>query len=84
MLVCPVMSNTLPSPVPKNLREQMLNFITNAPEERLPDLHTRLLIAERDQLWKEIGEQAQADFEAGKFDAVNESVHEYRSRNRPK
>lgn len=78
------MSNTLPSPVPKNLREQMLKFITNAPEDRLPDLHTRLLIAERDQLWAEMGEQAQADFETGKFEGVNESVQAYRSRNRQK
>ena len=76
------MTSTLPQPVPKNLREQMVSFIASAPEERLPDLHKRLLIAERDQIWKEIGEQAQADFEAGKFEGVEDSIREYRNRNR--
>jgi hypothetical protein len=78
------MTPALPQPVPKNLREQMVNFISNAPEEQLPDLHIRLLIAERDQLWKEIGEQAQSDFESGKLEGVDESIREYRRRNRQK
>jgi hypothetical protein len=70
-------STALPQPVPKNLREQRVSFIANAPEERLPDLHRRLLIAERDELWKEIGVHAQTDFEAGKFVEVEESAREY-------
>lgn len=78
------MTSTVPQPVPKNLREQILNFISIVPEERLPDLHMRLLVAERDKLWKEIGEQARADFEAGRFEGVEESVREYRNRNKQK
>jgi hypothetical protein len=30
-----VMTTPLPQPVPKNLREQRVSFIANAPEERL-------------------------------------------------
>jgi hypothetical protein len=77
-----VMTTPLPQPVPKDLREQRVSFISNAPEERLPDRHRRLLIAERDELWNEIGEHVQADFEAGKFVGVEESAREYRSRNK--
>lgn len=78
------MTSTLPQPVPKNLREQMMNLIARAPEEELPEIHRRLLIVERDRLWKEIQQQAQADADAGKHDNVQEMVREYRaSRRRP-
>jgi hypothetical protein len=53
-----VLTISLPQPVPTNLREQRVSFIESALEERLPDLHRRLPIAERDELWKEIDEQA--------------------------
>lgn len=76
------MTPSLSQPVPKNLREQMIRFIESAPEERLPDLHRRLLLEERDRLWKQVQEQAQADYDAGKYEGVSEMIHEYRTRNR--
>lgn len=76
------MTSALPQPVPKNLREQIVSFVLSAPEEDLPDLGRRLLMAERDQLWKEVQAQAKADFEAGKYDDVPRIIAEYRSRNK--
>ena len=60
----------------------MANFIASAPEEDLPDIHKRLLIAERDRLWADVQTQAQSDSDAGKYENVPELIREYRSRNR--
>lgn len=76
------MTSTLPQPVPHNLRELMISFIQSAPEEQLPELNKRLLIAERDRLWSEVQAQAQADADAGKYENVPEMVREYRARNK--
>ena len=60
----------------------MINFIQSAPEDQLPEINRRLLIAERDKLWSEIQAQAGRDLEAGKFERVEEMVREYRLRNK--
>ena len=60
----------------------MINFIQSAPEDQLPEINRRLLIAERDKLWSEIQSQAGRDLEAGKFERVEEMVREYRLRNK--
>lgn len=74
------MSSPLPQPVPKDLREQMIDFIQRAPEEELPEINRRLLIAERDKLWRDVQEQASHDADSGKFEGVQEMVEEYRAR----
>lgn len=74
------MSSPLPQPVPKDLREQMIDFIRKAPEDELPEINRRLLIAERDKLWREVQEQATKDAESGKFGGVQERIEEYRAR----
>jgi len=74
------MTSTLPQPVPKNLRQQIVDFVLSVSDEELPSLGKRLLMAERDKLWKEV--QAQADFDAGKYENVPRMVEEYRARNR--
>lgn len=74
------MSSPLPQPVPKDLREQMIDFIQRAPEEELLEINRRLLIAERDKLWREVQEQATKDAASGKFEGVQERIEEYRAR----
>ena len=76
------MTARLPQPVPKDLREQLVDLILSAPEEQLPEINRVLLIAERDRLWLECQKEAQADFDAGKYDNVQEMVLKYRSRNK--
>ncbi len=76
------MTSTLPQPVPKNLREQIIGFVLSVPEEDLPGLGKRLLLAERDMLWKEVQTQAQADSDAGKYENVQQMIEEYRARNK--
>ncbi|MCB1090149.1 MAG: hypothetical protein KDL87_01365 [Verrucomicrobiae bacterium] len=61
----------------------MIGLIANAPEDELPELHRRLLIAERDRLWKEVQQDAQETYEKGGFAAVPELIRDYRNRNRP-
>jgi hypothetical protein len=76
------MSTIALHPSGQNLRQLLVGMIESAPEEQLQELHTRLLIAERDRLWKEIQVQAEADDAAGKFENVPEMIREFRMRNR--
>lgn len=67
-------------PVPKDLRQQMIQRIQSAPESDVVLLHDIWLSAAKDRLWQEIQENAAAEQEAGKLDEVPDLVRRYRAR----
>jgi hypothetical protein len=74
------MSRVDTQPVPKDLRQQMIQRIQSAPESDVVLLHDIWLSAAKDQLWQEIQENATAEQEAGKLDEVPDLVRRYRTR----
>ena len=76
------MSNAITQPVPKNLRQQMVERISTAPEEDVVFVHDLLLFAEKQRLWKQIQVDAEAEQAAGKLDNIPELVRQYRNRNK--
>ena len=73
---------TTPQPIPKDLRQQMMNRIEVASEDDLVFVNRLFLLAEKDRLWKEIQEDAAAERAAGKLDNIPELVRQYRARNK--
>jgi len=76
------MSSPNTRPVPKDLRQQMIQRIQSAPESDVVLLHDIWLSAAKDRLWQEIQQDATAEQEAGKLDPVPDLVLRYRARNR--
>lgn len=76
------MSAITDQPIPKNLRQQMVERISTAPEEDVVFVHDMLLIAEKERLWKKIQNDAEAEQAAGKLDNIPELVRQYRNRNK--
>ncbi|MDI1311217.1 hypothetical protein [Prosthecobacter sp.] len=74
------MSNTITQPVPKDLRQQMIQRIQSAPETDVLLLHEIWLSAAKDRLWQEIQQDATVEQEAGKLDQVPDLVRRYRAR----
>lgn len=74
------MSRTDTQPVPKDIRQQMIQRIQSAPESDVVLLHDIWLSAAKDRLWQEIQENATAEHEAGKLDDVPDLVRRYRAR----
>jgi hypothetical protein len=72
------MSNTLPSPVPKNLREQMLKRIEQMDDASLIRLHDLDLLGEAIRLREVISDQAEAEHAAGKWNGIEETIRAYR------
>ena len=72
------MSTIADQPIPKNLRQQMVERISTAPEEELVFLHDLLLIAEREYLWKKIQNDAEAEQASGTWQNLPEVVREVR------
>jgi hypothetical protein len=73
---------SLQQPVPKNLREQMIERISTMDDDSLIKLHDLDLLAEKLRLRQEISEQAEAERVAGKWDDLTEVIRAYRSRNK--
>lgn len=74
------MNNTIIQPVPKDLRQQMIQRIQSAPETEVLLLHDIWLSAAKDRLWQEIQQDATAEQAAGKLDQVPDLVRRYRAR----
>lgn len=72
------MSNLASQPIPKNLRQQMVERISTASEQELMLLHDLMLIAEKEHLWKRIQRDAEAEEAAGKWENLPELVREVR------
>jgi hypothetical protein len=76
------MTSTLPQPVPKNLREQMLNRVSSMDEATLLRLHDLDLLAETIRLRELISVDAEAEQVAGKWEDLTEVIRAYRNRNK--
>ncbi len=74
------MSSSITQPIPKDLRQQMIQRIQSAPEQDLVLLHDIWLSAAKERLWQEIQQDATAEQEAGKLDQVPDLVRRYRAR----
>lgn len=75
-----IMTSTLPQPVPKNLREQMLKRVEKMDEVSLVRLHELDLLAEAIRLRGVISQQAEAERASGKWEGIEETIREYRRR----
>jgi hypothetical protein len=74
------MSNAITQPIPKDLRQQMIQRIQSAPEQDVVLLHDIWVSAAKERLWQEIQQDATAEQEAGKLDQVPDLVRRYRAR----
>lgn len=77
------MSNSITQPIPKDLRQQMIQRIQSAPEQDVVLLHDIWLSAAKDRLLQEIKQDATAEQQEGKLDQVPDLVRRYRARNEP-
>jgi len=75
-----VMSSATTQPIPKDLRQQMIQRIQSAPEQDVVLLHDIWLSAAKERLWQEVQQDATAEQEAGKLDQVPDLVRRYRAR----
>ena len=74
------MSTTLPQPVPKNLREQMIKRIESAPDDDILIVHEALLHADKMRLLDEISADAERERAAGKWERLPELISEVRAK----
>ena len=75
-----IMTSTLPQPVPKNLREQMLDKLKNMPEPYLVVLYEAFLHAEAVSLLDEMSRDAEREQAEGKWDNLPDLIKEVRDR----
>jgi hypothetical protein len=75
-----IMTSTLPQPVPKNLREQMLDKLKNMPEPYLVVLYEAFLHAEAVSLLDEMSRDAELEQAEGKWDSLPDLIKEVRGR----
>ena len=76
------MNTTLDQPVPRDIREQMIRRIENAPEDFVLLVHQVLLRVEKEALWREIQTGAEADAASGKLDRIPEMIRAVRAARR--
>ena len=76
------MNSTLPQPVPKNLREQMLKRVSEMDETSLVRLYDLELLVEKIRLRDEMSKQAEDEMGQGKWEGLDEAIRQYRARNR--
>jgi predicted RNase H-like nuclease (RuvC/YqgF family) len=76
------MSTLLTQPVPKDIREQMIRRLETAPEDVVLLVHDVLLQIEKENLWRNIQNNASEDARAGKLDRVGEIIQNYRETRR--
>jgi len=69
---------TITQPIPKNLREQLVDSIAAMSEEQLLALHNAILDVEIERLRNEMSEQAEQEQAEGKWDNLQEFIKEYR------
>lgn len=71
---------TLTSPIPKNLRPELIRLIEGLPEEDLPLVNEVLLHAEKDRLWREISSEAEVERSSGRWVRLPELIREARAK----
>jgi hypothetical protein len=72
----------LAQPIPKNLREIMVNRLSAMDDEALVRLHDLDLLAEKIRLRDLMSEQAETEQAAGNWADLSEVVRAYRDRNK--
>jgi hypothetical protein len=71
---------TLASPIPKNLKQQVLAQLQDAPEADLVLVHETLLHARKLRLLDEISEDAEQERADGKWDNLPELLTSFRAK----
>lgn len=70
------------SPIPKNLRPDLIRQIETLPEEDLVLVSEVLLHAEKERLWREISAEAEAERKSRRWEKLPAIIDEVRSRRR--
>ncbi|MEI8122061.1 MAG: hypothetical protein WCI20_08400 [bacterium] len=65
-------------PSPNNLRPDLIRRIESLPEDGLLWVHKVLLHLEKDELWKELSAEMDADHHEGKFARLPDIIREVR------
>ena len=73
------MSKTLPQPIPKNLREQMLKRISTMSDQDVVELHELVLLNEKLRVRREMSDQAERENVAGLWTNLPELLRAYRA-----
>ena len=68
------------SPVPKDLRPELIRRIEGLPEQDLPLVNEVLLHAEKDRLWREVATEAEVERLDGRWDRLTEIIQEARAK----
>lgn len=76
------MSANTKTPIPKNLREQVIERVSEMSDDEVLRLHELMVLNEKLRLRDEISEQAEQERAAGKWDNLAELIQAYRSRNK--
>jgi hypothetical protein len=76
------MSSIATQPIPKNLREQMVERMQMASDEDILFAYEIMLMAEKARLWKQIQEEASQEADNGKHVNLQELIRQYRQRNK--
>ena len=71
---------TSSQPIPKNLREQLVEKVQSVPEKYLALLYEAWLDTETVRLLDEMNEQAEREQASGKWDNLQDLIREYRAR----
>jgi hypothetical protein len=71
---------TSSQPIPKNLREQLVDSISSMPEEQLLEVRNAILDLEIERLRREMSDQAEQELADGKWDNLPEMIRAYRDR----
>jgi len=64
---------------PKKLRPEIIQRIQTMDDESLLLLHQILLRVEKDRLWRELSAEAEQDRRSGKFDKLQQIIHDARA-----
>jgi hypothetical protein len=70
-------------PVPKNLREQMVQRISSMPENEVEELYELFLLKEKIRVRRELSQQAEEENAKGLWTDLPELIRAYRASRRP-
>lgn len=71
---------TVPTPAPKNLRQQTIQELEQAPDEDFVFVHEALMHARKLRLLEDISEDAEGEQAAGKWERLPEMLAEVRAK----
>lgn len=77
------MTTIQPQPIPRNLREQMIQRVQAMPEDQVAELYEMLLLQEKLTLLDKISDGAEREQAEGKWQDLPEFIRAYRSRKKP-